>query len=239
MTLKNLIKEINSMKNKEKAIIYQRFFKTKRGEYGEGDMFIGITVPKQKKLAKEYLDLSLREIEYLLSHKIHEYRMIGIMLLVEKFKISDEKQQKEIFNLYLKYAKLNRINNWDLVDCSADKIIGNFLFEKNKDIKILKKLANSKNLWERRISIISTFYFIKKGKHKECFEISRILLKDNHDLIHKAVGWMLREVGKRISQEIEESFLKENNNHKKMPRTMLRYSIERFTPEKRKYYMGR
>lgn len=235
MTLQNLIKDLNKARDKKKVKVYQWFFKTGPGEYGEGDIFIGITTPKMKAIVKRYSHLELKDIEKLLSNKIHEYRSCALAILVHKFKKANSKERKEIFDLYLKNAKLNKINNWDLVDCSADKIIGEHLLD--KDINILRKLAKSDNLWEKRIAIISTFQFIKNGRHKETIEIAGILVNDKHDLIHKAVGWMLREVGKRVSQEFEEEFLEKH--HKTMPRTMLRYSIERFDDKKKKYYMAK
>lgn len=221
--------EINSAGNLEKAKILQRFFKTGKGEYGEGDVFLGITVPESRKLARQYKDLTLDEIQELLDSKYHEHRLIALLILVDKFKENKEK----VYNLYLKNTR--NINNWDLVDLSADKIIGQYLLEKN-DISILKKLAKSEVLWERRIAIIATFHFIKNKRYEECFTIAKLLLKDEHDLIHKAVGWMLREVGKRISQDKEEEFLLKY--YKTMPRTMLRYAIERFEEKKRKRYLS-
>ncbi|MBS3073571.1 DNA alkylation repair protein [Candidatus Pacearchaeota archaeon] len=232
--LKNLIKELNVASDKEKAKIYQRFFKTGKGEYGEGDIFIGVTTPKMKEIAKKYSNLSLKDVKILLSNKIHEYRSCALAILVNKFNKTDSSERKNIFNIYIKNAKSNKINNWDLVDCSADKIVGAYLFDENPEI--LRKLAKSKNLWEKRIAIVSTFHFIKNNKHEKTIEISEILVNDKHDLIHKAVGWMLREVGKRVSQEKEEEFLE--RHHKTMPRTMLRYAIERFDDKKKKYYMS-
>ena len=201
-----------------------RFFKTGKGEYGEGDIFLGVTVPKIRRVAKKYKDVSLDEIRTLLRSLIHEERLTALLILVENFRKADETEKTEIFNLYLKNTKY--INNWDLVDLSASRIVGEYL--KDKPVDILYTLAKSKSLWERRIAIISTFQFIWEGRFAETLKISKILLTDRHDLIHKAVGWMLREVGKR-SFKTEEGFLKKH--YKKMPRTMLRYSIEKF-PEK-------
>jgi 3-methyladenine DNA glycosylase AlkD len=228
INIQKVKKEINSKANPAKAKNYQWFFKTGKGEYGEGDVFLGIAVPEQKKLARKFKSLTLKQVQELLHSKYHEHRFIALMILVDKFK--DNK--KAIYNLYLRNTR--NINNWDLVDLSAEKIVGQYLMEKN-DISVLKKLAKSKNLWERRIAMLSTFWFIKNKRHKECFEIAEILVNDEHDLIHKAVGWMLREVGKRISEEIEEQFLRKH--YKTMPRTMLRYAIERFGEEKRKHYL--
>ena len=228
-TLSSLRKELSLIKNPAKAKALQRFFKTGPGEYGEGDIFLGITVPQQRVLAKKYSNLSFEEISSLLNSKIHEERLIALLLLVHNFS-SIPKKQTEIFNFYL--SNTNNINNWDLVDLSAHKIIGSHL--QNKDRFILYKLAKSDNLWEKRISIISTLHFINNSDFLDTLNISRILLKDKHDLIHKAVGWMLREIGKRDLLTLE-SFLKQH--HKTMPRTMLRYAIEKFPEEKRQAYL--
>ena len=226
--LDEIKKELDSKANKEKSLIYARFFKTNKGQYGEGDIFIGLTVPEQRNLAKKYIDLNFKDLEQLLSNKIHEYRLTGLLILVYKYQKNDNK--KEIFDFYLK--NIHASNNWDLVDCISDKIIGKYLIDKDK--KLLYDFANSNNLWKKRISIVSTFEFLKNNKFEDTLNISEILLKDSHDLIHKAVGWMLREVGKR-NQDLLESFLKKHS--KEMPRTMLRYAIEKFDEEKRQYYM--
>ncbi|MCK4729785.1 MAG: DNA alkylation repair protein [Candidatus Aenigmarchaeota archaeon] len=225
-----LKQELQKLKNPEKAKVYLRFFKTGKGEYGEGDTFLGVTVPEQRKTAKKYINLSLKELQELLSSNIHEYRACSLFILIDKYRKSDKTEKKEIFNFYLKNT--NNINNWDLVDISAPHIIGDYLL--NKDRKILYKLAKSKNLWEKRISIISTFTFIKNNQFEDTLNISKILLNDNHDLIHKSVGWMLREIGKR-DQNTEEKFLEKH--HKTMPRTMLWYSIEKFDETRKKYYL--
>jgi len=225
--LNNLEKDLRKLENREKSKIFSRFFKTGKGEYGYGDIFLGINVPEQRKIAKKYSKIELSEIKELINSKIHEYRLTGLLILVEKFKDNNE----EIVKFYLN--NLKNINNWDLVDLTADKILGAYLFDKEK--YILYNLAKSSNLWERRISIIATFNFIKNNKFDDTLKISEILINDKHDLIHKAVGWMLREVGKR-NLNIEEEFLKKY--YKKMPRTMLRYSIERFPENKRKFYLS-
>ncbi len=226
--IKELKKETLSKANPEKARILKTFFKTGKGEYGEGDSFLGITVPESRKIAIKYSHLSLSDINELLESKIHEERLVALLILVNNYKSSQEKEN--IFNFYLKNTKY--INNWDLVDLSADKIVGDHLI--NKDKSILYNLAKSNNIWERRISIISTFHFIKNNQFDDTLKISKILLNDTHDLIHKAVGWMLREIGKRV-QEVEEHFLKQH--YKLMPRTMLRYAIEKFPEEKRNAYL--
>ena len=228
--VKKLIKELQNLANPEKAKILQRFFKTGKGEYGEGDLFLGIPVPEQRKLAKIYQGLTLTEVKKLLSSKYHEHRLTSLLILVIKYSKSDDSEKKDIIDFYLKNTR--HINNWDLVDSSADKIIGDYLLD--KDRSILYKLATSDNLWERRIAIMATFRFIKNNQFKDTLKLSVLLLNDDHELIHKAVGWMLRETGKR-NLSIEEDFLK--NHYKKMPRTMLRYAIEKFDPEKRRTYL--
>lgn len=225
----NLKKELRHFSNKEKAKIYANFFKTGKGQYGEGDVFLGLTVPQQRKIAKNYFNLPLKEIDVLLDSEIHEFRFTALVLLVEKYKKSKD---KKYVDFYLKNA--NRINNWDLVDTTAPYILGDYLLNNKDERKVLYHLANSTNLWEKRIAIISTFAFIKVGEFSDTLKISEILLKDKHDLIHKAVGWMLREVGKKSLKE-EEYFL--NKYYKIMPRTMLRYAIEKFNDQKRKEYL--
>lgn len=207
----------------------QRFFKTGKGEYGEGDMFWGITVPHIHSVVKKYREASFEDIEKLLQNPVHEVRLCALLLLVQKAKHDLEKA----YSLYA--ANIKYINNWDLVDVSAGHIVGAYLEDKDKTI--LTQLARSQNLWERRIAIIATFYFIVKGKDEETFKIAKILLHDKHDLIHKAVGWMLREVGKRCSQKKEEEFLEKYASA--MPRTMFRYAIEHFPEQKRKKYLAK
>ena len=225
--LLKLKQDLESLKDSEKAQIYQRFFKTGKGEYGEGDSFLGLTVPQQRKIAKSYVDISLSDLHQLLDSKIHEFRFTALVILVNKY---TKNKDKKYFDFYLKNIK--NINNWDLVDATAPQIIGDYLLNKNKEV--LYQLANSDNLWEKRISIISTLMFISKNQFGDTLKISEILLTDKHDLIHKAVGWMLREVGKR-NQKIEEEFL--DKYYRKMPRTMLRYAIEKFKEDKRQYYL--
>ena len=228
--LPSLRAELQNAASPEKAKIYQRFFKTGKGQYGEGDIFLGITVPETRKIAKKYVELSFSDIVELLKSKIHEERLIALLLLIEKYKKSDNIEKERIINFYLSNTKY--VNNWDLVDLSAHQLLGSFI--ENKDKSVLVKLAKSENLWERRIAIIATYHFIKSEQYAETFKIAEILIEDKHDLIQKAVGWMLREVGKR-SLYAEEDFLKQH--YKKMPRTMLRYSIERFDAEKRYNYL--
>jgi 3-methyladenine DNA glycosylase AlkD len=238
------MKEIMSHKNYEKAKNLSWFFKTGKGQYGEGDLFLGITVPEARKIAVKYGDIPLPDISKLIKNKYHEVRLIALLILVHKYKSSPlsarkvlAESHKKIFNFYLKHTKY--INNWDLVDLSAGYIIGNYLYDQSDTFKktILTKLANSKNIWERRIAIVSTFAFIYKGESEWTFRIAKILLKDKHDLIHKAVGWMLREIGKRVSEKELIAFLDIYTT--KMPRTMLRYTIERLPETKRKYYLNK
>jgi 3-methyladenine DNA glycosylase AlkD len=218
------------MGDKEDAEFLQGFFKTGAGQYGEGDIFLGIRVPAVRGLAQEYKDLPLKEILSLLQSPYHEVRLFALIWLVNAFAQGDETTQKGIYDLYL--ANTGYINNWDLVDISAPKIVGAYLLEKKR--APLYQLAKSKSLWERRISILATFYFIKYDQFTDALKIAEILLEDKEDLIHKAVGWMLREIGKRDTQ-CEEAFLQKHC--RTMPRTMLRYAIERFTPAKRRMYL--
>ena len=230
--LEELKKELQESANEKQAKILQRFFKTGKGEYGEGDIFLGIKSQPIKDIAKKYSNLSLPKIQELLKSKIHEHRVCAMRILNRKYKKANEEEKANIFNFYLENKK--NINNWDLVDLSAPGIVGHFLYDKKKNI--LYNLANSGNLWERRIAIVSTFHFISKEEFQDTLAISEILLNDSHDLIHKAVGWMLREVGKR-DEEVLEDFLKKHC--KNMPRTMLRYAVEKFDEEKRKEYLNR
>lgn len=228
--ISKLRSKIKTLADKEVAETMQWFFKTGKGDYGEGDIFIGLKVPVQRKLASKFKELSLDEIKKLLSSSIHEERLISLFILIEKYQKADEKGKKVIFNFYLKNIK--GINNWDLVDISAPKIVGRYLLEKDKSI--LFKFAASKNLWERRIAILSTQEFIKNNNYKPTLQLAKMLVKDKHDLIHKAVGWMLREIGKK-DIALEENFLKVH--YKEMSRTTLRYAIEKFPETKRKKYL--
>lgn len=229
MYLNSLRSELKSLANPEKAKLYQKYFKTGKGEYGEGDVFLGITVPEQRKIAKKFFkELTLGEIQVLLNSKIHEERFTALEALNFRYEKSLDKESLAKF--YLKNTK--KINNWDLVDTSAPYILGSYL--ENKDKSVLYRLAKSSNLWERRIAIISTFHFIKDNRFEDSLKLAEILLQDSHDLIHKAVGWMLREVGKRNINTLE-IFLKEN--YRKMPRTMLRYAIEKLSKNKRQNYL--
>lgn len=228
-----LKKQLYALKNAQRALICKRFFKTGKGEYGEGDKFLGITVPELRTLARQFVDLDLRDIDRLLRGLFHEERFMALTLLVLKYKkAATEQEKKKLYNFYLKHTQF--INNWDLVDTSAEHVVGAYL--DNRDKKILEKLARSKNVWERRMAILSTFHFIKQKSYQETFKIAEVLLNDSHDLIHKAVGWMLREVGKYCGEKVEEEFLKKYA--RVMPRTMLRYALERFEKSSRARYMA-
>lgn len=227
----NQIKQsLRKVAEPDRVPILSSFFKTGKGQYGEGDKFLGITVPNTRKVAKQYQDADFTTIQKLLYSKIHEERLCALLILVHQFQKGNK--QEQIVDFYLKHAK--QVNNWDLVDLTSEKILGAWLFNKNKDV--LYKLMKSNNLWEQRISIIATFYFIKNNKFDDTLKIATHFLTHKHDLMHKAVGWMLREVGKR-NQATEEQFLKKY--YKTMPRTMLRYAIERFDEKKRRFYMGK
>ncbi len=230
MMYRDIETELQTLENPERARISRRFFKTGKGQYGEGDVFIGITVPNTRKVAKKYSSASLQDVKILISSKIHEYRLTALLILVHQFKNGTEEQKKELFSFYLKNTK--HINNWDLVDLTAPNIVGSYLLDKDK--ALLYKLANSKDLWEKRIAIVATLTFIRKMHFEDTLKLSELFLKETHDLIHKATGWMLRELGKK-DQATLESFLKKHAS--KMPRIMLRYAIECFLKEKRKSYL--
>ncbi|MDE1848942.1 MAG: DNA alkylation repair protein [Nanoarchaeota archaeon] len=230
--IEELREDLERASNPEGAKASARFFKTGSGDYGEGDVFAGISMPRLREIAKKYTKIPLNEITELMNSKFHEYRMIGLILLVEMYKKSgkDYSDRRKIFEFYLK--SMPGINNWDLVDVSAPHIPGDFAYREKSDV--LRNLALSNNLWCRRIAIVSTYRFIKEKDFGEALVISDILMKDEHDLMHKAVGWMLREIGKR-NQKILELFL--STRYKDMPRTMLRYAIEKFEKDKRRKYL--
>jgi 3-methyladenine DNA glycosylase AlkD len=224
---------LNSKSDPKKVEIFQRFFKTGEGQYGEGDVFIGVNVPQQRATAKEfYSEATLKDIENLLADSVHEFRLTALFILVLKFsKCKSEKDREEIFNFYI--SNLNGINNWDLVDSSADKIVGAYLF--NKEKTMLYDLADSNHLWKQRIAVISTFYFIRKNQFAETISLCEKLLNHKHDLLHKACGWMLREVGKR-DLNLLLNFLEMHASS--MPRTMLRYSIEKLDQDLRQKFLS-
>lgn len=255
-------KELRGFANADKAKVLAGFFKTGKGEYGEGDVFLGVTVPQLRLVSKKFSYLNLADLQSLLRSKFHEERLLALLILVLKYryprhkdrgylifarnslhprdeprdflaqnKKADEFEQKKIYEFYLRNTKF--INNWDLVDLSAEHIVGTHLASRDKSI--LVRLAKSKSIWERRIAMLSTFHYIKQGDAADAIMIAEILVNDKHDLIQKAVGWMLREVGKKCSQSAEEEFLRKHYKH--MPRVMLRYAIERFDEGLRKRYL--
>jgi len=227
-SLKDFKKELQQLANPTKALSLQRFFKTGIGEYGAGDVFLGITVPLQRKLILAYTHLKLKDLQKLLNSKLHEERLSGLLILVNQYQRAQSSEiQAAIFQFYLKNTQ--RINNWDLVDLTAPQIVGHYLFTKGP--KLLYQLAKSNNLWERRIAIVATHYFIRQKHFAPTLAIATILLNDSEDLIHKACGWMLRELGKRDRATLEKFLF---HHYKKIPRTMLRYAIEKFPEKKRK-----
>lgn len=233
MIVKDIQRELETYSTPEKKEFLPYFFKTGKGQYGEGDKFLGVVVPDTRKVAKKYKDIPYEEIKKLLKNEYHECRLCALLMLIERFKKAKNKPDEriEIVSFYL--SQTERINNWDLVDLSAKDIVGEYLVDK-EDRSVLYELADSSLLWDQRIAIISTFAFIRRGDLVDIFRLSEKLLKHKHDLMHKAIGWMLREAGKKdIGLLIE--FL--DSYHKEMPRTMLRYSIEKFTLEERAHYM--
>jgi 3-methyladenine DNA glycosylase AlkD len=233
-TAKIVKNELQKYADTNKAATHSRFFKTGKGEYGEGDVFIGVTNPNMRKVGKQlFKEIEFAELQKLIQDKIHEYRLTALIMLVYKFQKSKSKEErKKIYDFYLKNLKY--VNNWDLVDLSAHYIVGAYLFEYDGDRKVLYQLAMKNELWKQRVAIMSTFYFIKQGDFDDTLKIAEILLNHEHDLIHKAVGWMLREIGKR-DVSVEKKFL--HKFYKQMPRTMLRYAIEKFPEEERQRYL--
>ncbi len=225
-----LQEELRRLADPERAAASRRFFKTGPGEYGEGDLFRGIRVPSLRKLARRYREAPLPDIERLLVSRFHEDRLLALLLLVRRYAGGEAEKQRRIYRFYLSHT--GYINNWDLVDSSAEHIVGDYLEGKSK--APLYVLARSGSLWERRIAVLATFRYIKRGSYDETLKIARVLLGDPEDLIHKAVGWMLREVGNR-ERGTEETFLK--TCYRRMPRTMLRYAIEKFPEARRQAYL--
>ena len=224
--------DLEKLADPEHAMKLQGFFMTGKGQYGEGDVFIGVRVPDQRRIAKKFRKIPLKDVLELLRSQIHEHRLTALFILTEQFNKGDEETRQRIVDEYLNHT--DYVNNWDLVDSSAHKILGVWLLDKPR--KILYDLAKSESLWERRISIISTFTFIRNGDLEDAVALAEVLIDDEHDLIHKASGWMLREVGKK-DQTALEKFLIEH--YEKMPRTTLRYAIERLPEERRRFYLGR
>jgi 3-methyladenine DNA glycosylase AlkD len=231
----DVLKELRALANPRKATDLQRFFKTGPGDYAEGDIFLGIVVPKTRVIAKKYGDLALPEIKKLTESVYHEVRFCGLLILVKQFeKAKSKSEQKRLFDFYIQQLKAGYINNWDLIDVTGVRM-GMYLTDQKSSLAFLKKLAKSDDLWEKRMSIIFTFAFQKVGDPYPTLEMADILINDDHDLIHKAVGWALREVGK-MDGPLLRNYLKENVSI--MPRTMLRYSIEKFSPIERKKWLS-
>lgn len=232
--LARLVKELKSRVDSKQAAIAQRFFKTGPGQYGAGDVFLGLKVPLQRQIVRRYATLDLKSIQALLNSKFHEFRLVGLLILIEQYqRAGDLKTKSRLVGFYLKNTR--RINNWDLVDLSVYKILGDYLWLAPDKKPILNKLAVSANLWERRLAMIATYAFIQKGRAEEALMIAKKLLKDEHDLMHKAVGWMLREVGKRVSEKKLIAFLDQYSQN--MSRTALRYAVERLSPKQKNYYL--
>jgi 3-methyladenine DNA glycosylase AlkD len=228
--LREVRSDIRAHASEENARFALRYFKTGPGEYAEGDLFLGLRAAQVWAIVRKHRDLGLASVEKLLRSKYHEDRMVALLIMVDRFRREDESVRKDIYDLYL--ANTRNINNWDLVDSSAPGVVGAWLFARNR--RPLYGLAKSRRLWERRIAIMATLWFIRRDDFDDTLRIAKILLRDEHDLIHKAVGWMLREVGKR-DRPVEEAFLK--SHYTEMPRTMLRYAIERFPKSKRQAFL--
>ena len=229
---KTITNKLQALSDAEKREIFPKFFKAGKGEYGEGDRFLGVTVPNIRAIAKLHKDISIEEIRELIQSEWHEVRLCALIIMVEKSKKKDEALRKELFNLYLSQTK--RINNWDLVDLSCRFIIGEYLLDKSRDI--LYQLAQSSLLWDNRIAIVSTYAFIRKGQLEDTYVLSDLMMQHPHDLMHKAIGWMLREAGKRDPERLYDYVM---SHRADMPRTMLRYAIEKFSPKERAILMKR
>ena len=229
---KTITNRLQALSDAEKREIFPKFFKAGKGEYGEGDRFLGVTVPNIRAIAKLHKDISIEEIRELIRSEWHEVRLCALIIMVEKSKKKDEALRKELFNLYLSQTK--RINNWDLVDLSCRFIIGEYLLDKSRDI--LYQLAQSPLLWDNRIAIVSTYAFIRKGQLEDTYALSDLMMQHPHDLMHKAIGWMLREAGKRNPERLYDYVM---SHRADMPRTMLRYAIEKFSPKERAILMKR
>lgn len=229
---KIITSELQALSDDEKREIYPKFFKAGKGEYGEGDRFLGVTVPNIRAIAKQYKNISLNEIRELMQSEWHEVRLCALLIMVEKNKKKDETLRQQLFDLYL--SQTDRINNWDLVDLSCRFIVGEYLLDKSRDI--LYQLAQSPLLWDNRIAIVSTYAFIRKGQLEDTYALSDLMMHHPHDLMHKAIGWMLREAGKRDSERLYDYVM---SHRADMPRTMLRYAIEKFSPKERAILMKR
>ena len=229
--IERILRQLRLLKNPTKDAFFPRFFKTGKGEYGEGDVFLGVTVPQVRSIAKNHRTASFPLLHGLLSQKIHEARLLALVILVHQYEKGDPKVKKRCVAFYLQ--QLDRVNNWDLVDLSSYKILGDFLL--TQDRTMLRTLAKSSHLWSQRVAIVSTYAFIRRGEFSDTLQISKMLLAHPHDLIHKAVGWMLREVGKR-DPKVLRKFLDQHSAS--MPRTMLRSAIEKFPERERKTYLS-
>ena len=229
---KTITSELQALSNAEKREIFPRFFKAGKGEYGEGDRFLGVTVPNVRAIAKQHKDIALAEIQELIQSEWHEVRLCALLIMVEKSKKKDEALRQQLFDFYL--SQTDRINNWDLVDLSCRFIVGEYLLDKSRDI--LYQLAQSSLLWDNRIAIVSTYAFIRKGQLEDTYALSDLMMQHPHDLMHKAIGWMLREAGKRNPERLYDYVM---SHRADMPRTMLRYAIEKFSPKERAILMKR
>ncbi|ANR72806.1 DNA alkylation repair protein [Prevotella scopos JCM 17725] len=229
---KTITQERQSLSNAEKREIFPKFFKAGKGQYGEGDRFLGVTVPNIRTIAKRHKEISLEEIRELLESEWHEVRLCALIIMVETSKKKDETLRQKLFDLYL--SQTNHINNWDLVDLSCHHIVGEYLLDKSRDI--LYQLAQNRLLWDNRIAIVSTYAFIRKGQLEDTYALSELMMHHPHDLMHKAIGWMLREAGKRDSDRLYDYIM---SHRADMPRTMLRYAIEKFSPIERSILMKR
>jgi 3-methyladenine DNA glycosylase AlkD len=234
MHAKDVVVALNEYANPDDAVFLQRFFKTGQGQYGEGDVFIGVRVPDTRRVCAKFRGLPVDEIKKLLESEVHEHRLAAVILLADAYKKGDQDERQSVYECYLQAVYDGRINNWDIVDTSAEFIIGEYLRDKPK--RLLERLAVSPDIWQRRVAVLSTFAYIKTGDGEVTLRLAEKLLRDPQDLIQKAVGWMLREVGKRCDESLLRAFLDAHAHE--MPRTMLRYAIERLDPASRKKYMG-
>jgi len=228
-------KDLKSLKNPLKIKIFKRFFKTGPGEYGEGDQFLGLTMPQQRLIAQKfYKQVKLDDLDKLIKSPIHEYRMTGLLILTYQYCEANDENKKNIYQYYLNNKEM--INNWDLIDVTCPKIVGEYLWFHQRDLKVIDRLIKSENLWDRRIAVMATYSFIRRGQFYPFLNFAKILLTDKRDLINKVVGWMLREIGKKDLKALL-NFL--DINYQQMPRTMLRYSLEKLNPTQKDFYMGR
>lgn len=234
-TAAKFINELKKYANPETAVNLQRFFKTAPGQYGEGDVFVGVTMPQVRKVCRQFKQLSLIEIAQLCASKTHEYRMAGLVILTMQYPRADQKQKRAIFDLYIDQIEKGNVNNWDLVDVTCRAVVGEYL--RDTDRSLLYQYANSNNLWKKRIAIIATFPYIASGDPSTSLDLAEILINDPHDLIQKAVGWTLREIGKRCDEQLLCQFL--DKHVATMPRTALRYAIERLPEKIRQSYLKR